>query len=118
MLINLSNHPSALWSEIQLAAAGAAFGAVIDLPFPHIPPEIGPEQVMAMALDFFRKIEELPGSPTAVHIMGELTFTYALVGMLKQVNYTVVASTTHREVTLHPDGSKTSAFQFVRFRSY
>ena len=53
----------------------------------------------------------------AVHIMGEMNFTYALVNKLKANGIKCVASTTKRE-TVEENGVKISKFNFVRFREY
>lgn len=50
--------------------------------------------------------------------MGEMTFTYALVKRLKEAGIRCVASTTKRICTENADGSRTSQFNFVRFRDY
>jgi len=54
----------------------------------------------------------------AVHIMGELTFCFAMVARLQKAGVTCLASTTRRETVENGDGSKTSRFEFVRFREY
>ena len=53
----------------------------------------------------------------AVHIMGEMNFTYSLVSKLKAHNIRCVASTTKRE-TVEENDVKISKFNFVRFREY
>jgi hypothetical protein len=55
--------------------------------------------------------------PDAVHIMGEMTFTFALVNLLKEVGIKCIASTTKRNVE-EIDGKHVSTFQFVQFREY
>ena len=52
-----------------------------------------------------------------VHVMGEMTFTYYLVSLLKAKGITCVASTTERIIE-EKDGMKTSLFKFVKFREY
>lgn len=138
MFINLSNHPSVGWGEAQLAEA-SAYGEVIDLPFPDIRPEDGPDVIAELADRMVLCVRELaavrcaagPSSdrgtdglelPEAetltVHVMGEMTFTYAVVSRLKDLGIPCVASTTERAVTELPDGRKVSEFRFVRFRRY
>ncbi|MGQ9848195.1 MAG: hypothetical protein ACUVQP_11950, partial [Bacteroidales bacterium] len=53
----------------------------------------------------------------AVHLMGEFTFVYNLVNLLKKKNIKVIVSTTDRIVE-ESDGKKIVTFQFVRFREY
>ncbi|MGQ9799960.1 MAG: hypothetical protein ACUVRG_11875, partial [Ignavibacterium sp.] len=53
----------------------------------------------------------------AVHLMGEFTFVYNLVNLLKKKNIKVIVSTTDRIVE-ESDGKKIVIFQFVRFREY
>jgi len=121
MLINLSNHPSANWSTGQLAEA-ANYLQVIDLPFPAINPEADSKEIMRLAKNYDVKVRQLLTGKTselnAVHIMGELTFCFALVARLQSTGITCIVSTTKRETIDNMDGSKTAKFEFVRFREY
>lgn len=119
MFINLSNHPSSKWSSIQLTTA-ASFGIISDLTFPNIDETANEEQIDFIAEQLFDKIVNLAPSPelTTVHIMGEMTFTYAMVNLLKAAGYTCVASTSKRIVEELPDGSKNVKFEFCQFREY
>lgn len=117
MFINLTNHPSSLWSEDQLAAA-EHFGEVVDIPFPDISPEADEEEINSMAEDYVEKILSYGNDKDiTVHVMGEMTFVYALVMRLKALGITCVASTTERMVK-EVDGKKISEFKFVQFREY
>lgn len=116
--LNLSNHPSSNWSEEQLAAA-QEYGEIKDLHFPNIDENLDDEGIDALADEYLEKIKTESGSePCTVHIMGEMTFTYALVNKLKAEGYTCVASTSWRDVEIMPDGSKQVKFHFCRFRKY
>lgn len=121
MLINLSNHPSENWSRRQKLAAEKKYGKVVDLAFPKINPETSSAQIKNKAGKYLdrclRLIDKSSGETCAVHVMGESTFTFALVTELKQNNITCVASTTDRNVS-ETSSSKTSYFAFVRFREY
>ena len=118
LIINLSNHPSTNWSEEQLKAA-LEFGEIKDLPFPIIDENMDEAGIDALTDDYLKQIQELSGNePCTVHIMGEMTFTYALVNKLKAEGYTCVASTSWRDVEIMPDGSKQVKFHFCRFRKY
>ncbi len=118
MLINLSNHPSAAWPEAQRAAAREQFGEIIeDWAFPNISPHATAEEVAQLAEDYFQRIAQTTPRPQAVHLMGEMNFTFALVCRLLKAGYRVVASTTERDV-VEQDGVKTSRFRFVQFRDY
>lgn len=119
MLINLSNHPSANWSAEQTEAAVQQFGNIVDLPFPQIEPQATKDDIHRMAQDYLNRVHQ-KGAPdiTAIHIMGEMTLTYQLVGMLKDAGYRCYASTTVREVYEQEPGKKTVIFQFVKFREY
>jgi hypothetical protein len=55
--------------------------------------------------------------PQAVHLMGEMTFTFRLVTMLQAAGIPCIASTTHRTVE-ERDGKKIVQFEFVQFRPY
>ena len=118
IFINLSNHPSDKWTAEQLAAA-QQYGTVTDLPFPAINPGAGKEEIKRLAEETFDRIKEnVAGKTATVHLMGEMTFTYALVRRLKDVGVRCVASTTDREVVDNGDGTRTTKFRFVRFRDY
>lgn len=121
MLINLSNHPSANWPQPQLEAA-KLYGAIVDLPFPAIDPEAETFDIELLAETYESKAIQLfasePFGLQAVHIMGELTFCFALVARLQKLGFTCLSSTTSRRTIDHSDGTKTTLFGFVRFREY
>lgn len=119
MLINLSNHPSALWSAEQTEAAQQQFGNIVDLPFPQIEPHETKEDIFRIAQDYLNRVHQ-KGAPetTAIHIMGEMTLTFTLVQMLKDAGYRCYASTTVREVYEQEPGKKTVMFNFIAFREY
>jgi len=121
MLINLSNHPLETWSEAQRAEAERRFGRIVDIPFPQIPPEWETEQVVDLAREYVQKglqLLEHTEESSAVHVMGEMTFTFAVVALFQRKGIPCVASTTQRKVTILEDGSRRSVFQFVHFRLY
>ncbi len=114
-LLNLSNHPTSSWTEAQLAEAKKLFGEVSDMPFPAVPPDIGEKEFQHLVDQYFQKIIEQ--APSAVHIMGEMTFTCRMVGRLKEAGITCIASTTERIVE-ERGGKKIVEFRFVKFRKY
>ena len=116
MFINLTNHPSPGWSEDQLKAA-QQYGEVVDFSFPNIEPFFTSEDIYELANKVVEGIKALDSNPV-VHVMGEMTFTYAVVSRLKALGVTCVASTTERLVKMMPDGKKISEFKFVQFREY
>lgn len=120
MLINLSNHPTAMWLLEQLSAAHSAYGEVIDLPFPAVPADANEANIQTIAQEYLNKVQTIAqdSAEAVVHIMGEMTLTYALICLLKQAGYTCVASTSVREVYEEEPGKKTAVFRFVRFRKY
>ena len=118
MFINISNHNSTHWGNTQLAAA-KAWGGIVDVDFPSIGTESDASAVSALAEQYSTVIRSRFSPDTdAVHIMGEMTFTYALVRRLRQVGFTCLASTTQRLKQQLPDGSFISEFQFHSFRHY
>lgn len=123
MLVNFSNHPSGIWSKEQLDAA-KVYGMVVDEPFPVVPPDASEKEIRMMANASVLKLVSLmmndpePDRPTAVHIMGEMTLTFAIVQRLVKQGIACVASTTKREVTFDEDGNKVATFHFVQFRNY
>ncbi len=119
MFVNVSNHPSAKWGDVQMAAA-QQWGKVYDIPFPVVAPDACVDAVSDMADDLINQILRLDVdmSNVVVHIMGEMTLTYAVVRRLLAKGVRCVASTTQRVVIDLPDGSKQSSFSFVAFRDY
>ena len=121
MLINLSNHPSAKWGKNQKETAIKEYGEIVDLPFPQINPEVSEKSIKDLASEYFEKIKQTLGNTrdnnNAVHLMGELTFSFTLVNMLLDAEITCVASTTTRK-TIEIGNKKMSEFEFVKFRKY
>ena len=119
MFINLTNHPSSGWSEEQLKAAHQYCDHIMDMKFPDIKPEYSTEKVRKFA-DVMVDIitTTCKSEKPVVHIMGEMTYTYHVVSLLKEQGITCVASTTERLVKMMPDGKKISEFKFVQFRKY
>ncbi|MDR2192525.1 MAG: hypothetical protein LBO62_06580, partial [Endomicrobium sp.] len=111
----LTNHQSNKWSEKQIAAA-KEYGAVVDIEFPNINPCGCENYIDALVKEYVEKIKSVScgSSNIAVHIMGEMNFTFALTTALKQSGITCLASTTKRVLT--PDGKP--VFEFVKFRKY
>lgn len=117
MFINLTNHPSEKWSEEQIKAA-RSYGEIVDLPFPIIEPTFTKEDVMLLVKECADTIMRIKDGDTVVHVMGEMTFTYNIVNVLKSLNIICLASTTERNTIMTPDGKKISEFKFVQFREY
>lgn len=118
LLINLTNHPYAQWDDEQKQAA-QAYGEVRDLPFPRIDSTASEEEVTVLVNSFYEKIRALGRQDvTTIHIMGEFSFTFALLKKLQAAGYTCVASTTERIVREIGDNKKEVSFQFKRFRRY
>ena len=117
MLLNLSNHPSSAWSEAQREAALSQFEEIEDMPFPQIDPHATTEDIQDLAQQYAKRLHNrFEYGQTAIHIMGEMTFTFALVTAFKN-SFECYASTTER-VSEEKDGIKTSVFRFVQFREY
>ncbi|MCX7986299.1 MAG: CRISPR-associated protein [Bacteroidales bacterium] len=119
MLLNLSNHPSSSWPEVQIQQAKIQFGEVVDMEFPAIDPAGDEQYIINLANEYFSKIKELTNQhpKLTVHLMGELTFSFALASLLYKHNIPCVASTSKRNVVMI-NQTKIAEFSFVRFRSY
>jgi hypothetical protein len=126
--INVSNHPSAKWSQAQLAAArgdgqrhgdGMLNRQIVDIPFPNVPADASHQEVLVIAEALYEQIrKEHSSAYDRVLIQGEMGVVYLVVDALRKINWDVVHATTERKVTENADGSKTVTFEFVRFRSY
>lgn len=118
LLINLTNHPYAQWDDKQKQAA-QTYGEVRDLPFPRIDSTASEEEITDLVNSFYEKIRALGRQDvTTIHIMGEFSFTFALLKKLQAAGYICVASTTERIVREIGDNKKEVSFQFKRFRRY
>lgn len=119
VLINLSNHPSNNWSKKQIQTSLEYFSKIYDLEFPKVDPSGDENYIQDLVNKYFEKILELKNEcqNIVVHIMGEMTFCFALITKLKNVNIKCISSTTTRNV-IERENSKTSVFEFERFRYY
>ena len=115
MLVNFTNHPSGKWSELQRKSAEQKYGSILDIPFPRIDPSGDEMDLKEVAKEYLQKI--LVHKPQAVHIMGEMSFTFLMIHYLMQQDIECIASTTERRV-LEANGKQVSEFNFVRFRNY
>lgn len=116
MLVNFTNHPFSGWKESQQNTAIQQYGKVVDVPFPHINPSADELDIKQGARQALEEIIAL--QPDAVHIMGEMNFTFQMVFFLMKEGIPCIASTTERIVKDLPDGTQISEFNFVKFRPY
>lgn len=117
-LINLSNHPLSQWSDSQKAAALTAYSAIIDYPFPPISPHASIDDISAEAHRILTDIVSHYTTSVAIHVMGEMTFTYAFVAEAQTRGIQCIASTTDRRVVDLGNNRKEVQFTFVTFRPY
>lgn len=118
MLINLTNHPTTLWDEPQLAAA-AQYGKIVDMPFPAIDSESDESSIEILVNEYIEKISVLAiSNKITVHIMGEMTFCFGLISELTRLGIECIASTSERNVVELESNQKQVKFKFVRFRKY
>ena len=117
--INLTNHPSAGWSEKQLRAA-QAYGTVVDLPFPRVSPAWTDGEIDRVAGEYLDLILRR-GNPVVL-LQGDFLFTYRLIRLLKKADIRVVTACCERKAaeTVCPDGTvrKSSVFEFDSFKEY
>jgi hypothetical protein len=117
IFINLSNHPSSLWDETQLAAA-QEFGTIEDMPFPEISEKWSEDDIKILVEETFNKLmTRAVDTRLTIHLMGEMTFTFSLVSKLKKAGIPVVASCSKR-VSEQEGAVRISEFNFERFRYY
>ena len=100
--------------------AAAVYGEILDIPFPQIPPEKDERYIHDLAEKYASIIENdlVHSDNNAVHVMGEMTFTYDLIKTLSLKGITCIASTTERIVRDISDNKREITFDFVRFRKY
>lgn len=123
--LNLSNHPSVQWSDLQLSTARELTknqsATIIDYPFPHIDPELSSieiEQLADQLLDDLTTLmHEGDDRIVAVHIAGEPIMCLAISRGLRTRGVKCYSATSHR-LSTEEDGVKRSEFHFVRFREW
>jgi CRISPR-associated protein Csx16 len=111
---NLSNHPSADWSEAQRDAALAYADRIEDVPFPAVPPALGRNRFNGLVKETAARV---PAATTHAMVQGEFTLCFALVRELQRRGIACFAAATDRDVDV-AGGAKLSRFDFVRFREY
>ncbi len=111
---NISNHPSARWSEEQRSAALRLAPELYDIPFPAVPETATLSEVDKMAK---KVLEELRADTRYAMVMGEFVLSSILVRELQRRGIIVLAACTRRIVT-EENGKKVSVFQFAGFRPY
>ncbi len=120
MLINLSNHPSRYWSQLQLEAA-KKYGEVIDIDFPNINANEGESYIEELAEKYLHEIlvfvDKCGSENCIVHIMGEQNFSFVTVNKLMSIGIKCIASASDRKVS-YEKGKKIVEFNFIRFRYY
>lgn len=119
VFINISNHLSSSWGAKQREAA-EAYGDIEDIKFPVVPADADDGFVDSTAKKIAREIFDAHDDTVdiTVHVMGEMTLTYAIVNILKTCGVRCVASCSDRKVEERSDGSKVSYFEFAGFRKY
>lgn len=118
VFVNLSNHPSERWGDAQRQAALALAPEICDLPFPPVPPEAGASQIAELAERIAQQLVQKHPGVTHAMVQGEFTLVHAVVRKLQQRGIVCFSATTRRDVTEHDGDTKTTRFEFVRFREY
>ncbi|HPE34649.1 MAG TPA: CRISPR-associated protein [Bacteroidales bacterium] len=122
MILNLSNHPTNQWDVKQKELANMLYGTIVDIPFPDISPTDDTKALVKLAKKYvgicMEKLNSSSEPHNAVHLMGEMTFSFALVAALQREGITCIASTTRRNVSDFGNGQKNVRFDFVSFREY
>ena len=117
MFLNFTNHPAAGWSAEQRRAA-LAYGVILDLPFPDVPPKCSTAEVAVLADAWAARI--LAMHPDCVLCQGEMTLTARVVQLLRE--HPVVAACSCRCAADWTDAAgcthRRAEFRFVRFREY
>jgi len=119
MLINLSNHPSTRWSIEQTKTAQTIYGEILDLPFPSVKPEGDSDYINSLANEYVEKVKNISGwKQSTIHLMGEMTLTFALIRRFQSIGLKCVAATSERIVIEIAPNKKDITFHFVQFREY
>ena len=139
IFLNVSNHPSAIWSARQRENA-ETYGQILDIQFPGVNPHADENEIRNMAGRLFADIigvymesvgetdrdeilrNGVSDGTLTVMAQGEFTLTFALIERLKEIHATVVAACSqrvvHEEQIEEGKSRKVVEFEFVRFRKY
>ena len=99
--------------------SASKYGNIIDIPFPTIDPSGDEEYIAKLVEEYVGKINQYSNKDhITIHLMGEMTFTFAIVVRLQNLGYKCIASTTKRDVNKIAPLKKVVSFDFVRFREY
>lgn len=117
--LNLSNHSYKSWTSEQVASA-ERYGILCDYPFPQVDSCLTAAEINSLAENIVGDIfDKYPCCNLTVHVMGEMTLTYALVSQLKSCGIRCIASCSERVSSFDPEtGVKSSVFKFEGFREY
>ena len=120
MFLNLTNHPSAGWSEAQLMEAQRRWGQVEDLPFPAVNPRWEKAQLIETSNRLLAEVSMM--APEAVLCQGQTALTCLLVAGFQRLGIPVYEATSDRVSTeeVKEDGTvqKRAIFRFIMFREY
>lgn len=119
VFLNLSNHPFGEWFADQISCA-QNYGRICDWDFPQVDSALSSMDIDSRAEDITSEVLSVyAGCDLTVHVMGEMTMTYALVSKLKSCGIRCVASCSERVSSFDPEtGVKSSVFKFEGFREY
>ena len=121
MFINLSNHVSKDWDEVQIESA-RKYGEIVDIGFPDVDPSGDSEYFDCLSNEYVCKILDLGGQNPVVMVQGEFVFTNRVVTKLKELGIKCVAAETKRKVKEGMDNNgqrvKMSMFKFEQFMEY
>lgn len=115
ILINLSNHPSSKWSDLQIKAAGLYGQTIIDIEFPKIKINSNRGKIIKSIIAEIEDVIEKHKALATVHIMGEMVLTYQLVNELKKRGIMCISSFSERISKEIGENKKTSEFNFEYF---
>ena len=117
LLINLSNHPNNEWNDEQSKAA-IPYGTVTDMQFPSVDPSFGESEIAELADHIVTHILAYATTYSlTVHVMGEMSLSFAIVSRLHKLGIPCVVSCSRRDVP-QSGNMKRVRFHFQRFRNY
>lgn len=118
LLLNLSNHPYAVWSEKQRDAA-RIYGPCEDMEFPKVSADLSSEDLDRWVNDYKQSILKYTNNYiVTVHVMGEMTFCFRLVSQLQAMGIKCIASCAERNVVELGNERIKSTYNFTKFREY
>jgi hypothetical protein len=115
VMVNISNHPSETWGDLQRNKALELASNLVDIQFPLVSPSASDSELVNMANEL---VENMPQNVTTALVAGDFVLTTLIVQALQRKNICCIAAASERKVSYNSDGNKIIEFNFEKYRPY